>query len=472
MQPIGPEDQEHETERQLGPEIEQLIQMRDLRAVRLELVRLTAPEIADIIEKLSPPDAMTAFRLLPRDLATDTFEYLPHETQHELIDALAKEKKRLVELLNDLSPDDRTAFLEELPGPVAQKFLTLLSPEEREIAVKLLGYPEDSIGRLMTTDYVAVRPEWTVQRTLDHIRRFGKDSETLNVLYVVDEKWRLLDDLHIREVLLADPEAKVAELMDERFIALKATDDQESAITLFRDYDHIALPVTDTKGALLGIVTIDDVWDIAEEEITEDIHKIGGLEALDEPYINTPIWTLVKKRARWLILLFFGELLTATAMGHFEEEIARAVVLAFFVPLIISSGGNSGSQAATLVIRAMAVGEIGLRDWWRVMGREVFSGLALGSILGTFGVLRIALWQQVSGVYGEHWLPIAITVGLSLAGVVLWGTITGSMFPLILRRVGADPAVSSAPFVATLVDVTGLLIYFSLAALLLGGSLL
>jgi magnesium transporter len=455
----------------LTPEIQQLIADRDFRKLRRDLVDLPAPEIADIIEHLSSPDDVTVFRILPHDLSTDAFEYLDPDKQRHMIEALAKEKERLVELLNDLSPDDRTALLEELPGPVAQKLLNMLSPEERAVAIKLLGYPEDSIGRLMTTDYVAVRPEWTVQRTLDHIRRFGKQSETLNVIYVVDSNWRLLDQLRIREILLANPQTQIADLMDERFTALKATDDQESAIAIFRDYDHTALPVTDTQGVLLGIVTIDDIWDVAEEEVTEDIHKIGGLEALDEPYINAPIWTVIKKRAKWLVVLFLGEMLTASAMGHFEEEIAKAVVLAIFVPLIISSGGNTGSQATTLIIRAMAVGEITLRDWWRVMGREMLSGLSLGAMLGAVGMTRVILWQHIFGLYGEHWFMIALTVGLSLVGVVLWGTLSGSMLPLIMKRFGADPAVSSAPFVATLVDVTGVVIYFSLAALLLSEAL-
>ncbi len=458
---------------ELKPEIHDLIQSRDFKSLRMALTELPAPEIAGIIGRLSSPDDVTAFRLLPRDFAAETFEYLHPDKQHQLIEALAKEQKRLIDLLNDMSPDDRTALLEELPGPVAQKLLSMLSPEERAVASMLLGYPEDSIGRLMTTDYVAVRPDWTVQRTMDHIRQYGKDSETLNVIYVVDEQWRLLDDLHIREILLVDPLTPIADLMDNKFIALKATDDQEAAIIIFRDYDHIALPVTDTQqGILLGIITIDDVWDIAEEEITEDIQKLGGVEALDEPYISAPIWTLVKKRARWLTILFFGEMLTASAMGFFEDEIAKAVVLALFVPLIISSGGNSGSQATTLIIRAMAVGEITIRDWRKVISREILSGLSLGAILGMIGILRVGLWQHMFGTYGEYWLQIALTVGLSLVWVVLWGTLSGSMLPLIMKKLGADPAASSAPFVATLVDVTGLVIYFTIAAILLHGRLL
>jgi magnesium transporter len=456
----------------LLPEIQDLIEERNLRDLREVLQDWEVPEIADLIEELPSPDDVAVYRVLPRDQATDVFEYLEFDKQQGLIEALSREKGHLAALLNDLSPDDRTALLEELPGAVAQRLLTLMAPDERDVAVRLLGYPEESIGRLMTTDYVALREGWTVRQAFEHIRRFGKDSETLNVLYVVDERWRLLDELHIRELLLADPDATIDELMDRRFVALKAQDDREVAVEVFKEYDRIALPVTDSRGALIGIVTVDDVLDVAEEEATEDIHKIGGVEALEDPYMSTTLPTLVKKRARWLVMLFFGELLTASAMGYFEAEIARAVVLALFIPLIISSGGNSGSQAATLIIRAMAVGEITLRDWWQVMKREIVSGLLLGSILGVIGLLRIAIWQQFFHMYGVHWPLVALTVGTSLVGVVLWGTLSGSMLPFVLRRLGADPAASSAPFVATLVDVTGLVIYFSVAILFMRGILL
>jgi magnesium transporter len=456
----------------LKPEIQEMIRSRDLTGLRKTLIDWLPPEIAGLIGALPPDEDAIVFRLLPHDLATETFEYLSAEKQQELIEALANEQDRLVHLLNELSPDDRTALLEELPGPLVQRLLVLLSPEQRKVAVTLLGYPEDSIGRLMTPEYIAVRPDWTVQQTLDHIRRHGKDSETLNVIYVVDENMRFVDDLRIREILLAQPEAHISDLMDNRFVALKATDDQETAIQMFRHYDRVALPVTDSRGVLIGIVTVDDVLDVAEVEATEDIQKIGGSAALDTPYINTPLWLLVRKRALWLVVLFLGETLTATAMGYFEHEIARAVVLALFVPLIISSGGNSGSQAATLVIRALAIGEVRLRDVWAVMRREFLSGLALGCILGGIGIFRVMIWQQLFGIYGEHWLLIALTVGFALVGVVLWGTLSGSMLPFIMKKVGVDPATSSAPFVATVVDVTGVVLYFSIATLLLSGTLL
>jgi len=366
----------------------------------------------------------------------------------------------------------RTMFLEELPAEVTRQLLALLTPEERAVAVQLLGYPEGSIGRLMTPHYIAVREEWTIAQVLDYVRTHGQDSETLNVIYVVDDTGRLVDDLRIREVLLTAPANTVNSLMDRRWVALKATDDQETAVRVFRAEDRTALPVTDSAGILIGIVTVDDVLDVAEAEATEDIQRVGGMEALDEPYMRIAFRRMIQKRAGWLTALFLGEMLTATAMGFFEREIERAVVLALFVPLIISSGGNSGSQASTLVIRALALGEVSLGDWWRVMRREIGAGLALGGILGAIGFLRITMWSAFSPIYGEHWLLVALTVSIALVGVVLWGTLIGSLLPFGLRRLGFDPAASSAPFVATLVDVTGLVIYFSVGIVILRGTLL
>ena len=278
------------------------------------------------------------------------------------------------------------------------------------------------------------------------MRNHGQDSETLNVIYVVDEQG-LIDDIRIREVLLSPVDKRVFDLMDRRFVTLTATDDQDAAVAVFRQYDRSALPVIDTAGMLIGIVTIDDVLDVVEEAATKEIQKFGGSEALDEPYMVTSLQAMVRKRASWLVVLFVGEMLTATAMGYFEKEISRAVVLALFVPLIISSGGNSGSQAASLIIRALAVGEVTLNDWWRIMRREVMSGLALGTILGSVGFIRVSLWQQLFGTYGAHWFLIALTVLFALIGVVMWGTIAGSMLPFVMKRLGADPATSSAPFV-------------------------
>ncbi len=451
-------------------DLEAVIRARDFVALRGWLKKLPPTEVAGLLEELAVEDQVIAFRILPRGVAADVFEYLPLEAQEQLLKAMAHGE--IAAILNEMDPDDRTMLLEELPAAVTKQMLALLTPGERAVAVSLLGYPEGSIGRLMTPDYVRVREHWTVQQVLDHVRKHGQNSETLSMIYVVDERGVLVDDVRIREFLLAQPERPVSDLMDHRFVALQATDDEETAVSIFRREDRNALPVTDTTGVLIGIVTIDDVLDVAEEAATEDIQKIGGVEALDEPYIQVAFARMVRKRALWLIVLFLGEMLTATAMGFFEDEIERAVVLALFVPLIISSGGNSGSQAATLVIRSLALGEVTLRDWWRVMQREILSGLALGALLGVIGFLRIAIWSAFSDVYGTHPLLIGLTVGLTLVSIVLWGTLAGSMLPFLLRRLGLDPAVSSAPFIATLVDVTGLVMYFSIAALLLRGTLL
>lgn len=454
----------------IQPEIQNLIETRQFGELRYVFDDWHPNDLAELITDLSEKDQAVVFRILPRELATATFEYLDFDIQNDLLKSLGQEE--VASILNDMSPDDRTAFLEELSGPVAKQLLELLTPNERAIAKTLLGYPEDSVGRLMTPDYIAVKSNWTVEQVLKHVRTHGRESESLDVLYVTDERGKLLDDIHIRDILLSPLDRTVREVMDESFISLLVTDKQEKAIEVFRDYDRLALPVVNAEQYMIGIVTIDDILDVVEEESTEDIQKFGGLEVLEDSYTATPFLLMVRKRAGWLIFLFLGELLTATAMGYFENEIAKAVVLALFVPLIISSGGNSGSQAATLVIRAMALGEVTLGDWWRVMRREVISGAMLGMILGSIGFLRISVWSIFSNIYGPHWLLVAIAVSLALLFVVLWGTLTGSMLPFLLRRMGFDPASSSAPFVATLVDVTGLVIYFSVAAVILGGTLL
>ncbi|HSP87089.1 MAG TPA: magnesium transporter [Ignavibacteriaceae bacterium] len=456
--------------RLLQPEIKSLLETRDLSTLKEVLSDWTPADIAELISDLPEHEEAVVFRILPRDLAADVFEYIDFDMQESLLKGLGKEE--VAAILNEMSPDDRTALLEDLPGSAARQMITLLSPEERKIAVKLLGYPEDSVGRLMTPDYIAVKTDWTMIDVLNHIRKYGKHSETLNVIYVVDEKGKLIDDIKIRDVILAPLDSKVSDLMDENFVALHVTDDQESAVQIFKKYDRVVLPVIDAQSLLIGIVTIDDVLDVAEEEATEDIHKLAGVEALEEPYSTMPFFSMIKKRVVWLTVLFIGEMLTASAMGFFEDEIAKAVVLALFVPLIISSGGNSGSQAATLVIRAMALGEITLKDWWHIMRREIMSGLSLGCILGVIGFIQVTLIANFSSSIGEHWVLIGFTVGFSLIGIVMWGTLSGSMLPFLLKKVGADPATSSAPLVATMVDVTGLIIYFSVAILFLSGTLL
>ena len=460
----------------LEPEIRSLIEARNFGALR-EVFREWPPaDVAEVILDMPEDEQVIIFRVLPHALAADVFEYLDIDAQQKLLRAMAHEQ--VVGILNEMAPDDRTALLEELPSAAARQLIQLLTPEERRVATALLGYPEDSVGRLMTPDFIAVREDWTVQQVLDFIREHGQDSETLNVIYVVDDRGKLIDDVRMREFLLRPLTAKVSQIRDETFVALNVNDSQQDALNVFRRYDRVALPVLDSSGVLVGIVTSDDMLDVAEKEATEDIQKFGGMEALDEPYMRIPLWRMVRKRAGWLIILFLGETLTATAMANYQAELAKALVLALFLPLIISSGGNSGSQASTLMIRAMALGEVTLRDWWQVMRREVQAGILLGAILGAIGVVRVGAWAIVGEQYlhrqpyGPHWPLVAITVGIALVGVVLWGTLSGSMLPFLLRRIGADPATSSAPFVATLVDVTGLIIYFSIALVIMRGVML
>jgi len=447
-----------------------LINQRRWQELKDFLSRMPAPEVADFLEALSSTDRMLVFRSLPRAQASEVFAYLEYPKQDELAQNLTNGDAR--NILADLTPDDRTALLEELPAEVTQRLLTLLSPEDLREARTLLGYPEESVGRLMTPDHVAIRPGWTIQQSLEHIRKMGTDAETIDLIFVIDDKWKLIDDLRLRLILLADPSATVESIMDHNFIALRANDDREEAVRIMKEYDRLALPVVDSAGFLLGLVTIDDVLDVAEEEATEDIQKMGGMEALDAPYMGTPFLQMVRKRGGWLSILFLGEMLTATVMGYFQAEIASAVVLALFIPLIISSGGNTGAQAATLIIRSMALREVRLRDWWRVGRRELGAGIFLGGGLGVIAMCRICLWPNSQEIYGPHYVLVGITVALSLVGVVLLGTMAGSMLPFIFRRLGFDPAVSSTPFVATIVDVAGIVIYFSLAMVILKGTIL
>ncbi|WP_121354890.1 magnesium transporter [Flavisolibacter nicotianae] len=454
----------------LQAELEHVLEKGDPDEIRLFLDQQNISDVAELIYTLPEYDAsIISYMSIHR--ASGVFKILETSTQQDIIQQLPPSKT--AELLNELPPDDRTALLEDLPSGVVRELIKLLNPSERKITLSLLGYPENSVGRLMTPDYVYVYEKNTVKEVLEIIRRVGKNSETIDVIYVINEKGELLDDIRIREFILASPDKRVSELMDDRVIALNAYDDQEVANEAFKMNNRVALPVVSNSNKLLGIVTIDDILWVANEEFSEDMQKIGGTEALDEPYLEMPLFRLLKKRVVWLVVLFLGEMLTATAMAYFEDEIAKATVLALFIPLIISSGGNSGSQASTLIIQAMAVGEITVKEWWRVMRREIISGIMLGAVLGTIGFLRILLWHSIKpSVYGEHWMVIGLTVGIALIGVVLWGTLCGSMLPMILKRLGADPAVSSAPFVATLVDVTGLIIYFSVAFLILSGRLL
>lgn len=454
----------------VNSEILALIDRADFAALKKHLEPWLPADLAPNIADL-PVEALAAlFRIGAGKLVATTFPYMSRDAQAKLLRTLRQDQ--VAALLNALPHDDRTAFLNELPLDLAMQMLGMLTPDERRVAEALLAYPEHSVGRMMTLDYVAVRPEWTVRQSLDYIREHGYDRETLNIVFVVDDAGHLIDDIRVRRLLLSSLDAPIRKLLDGNFTMLEPGDDRETALALFRKFDRVALPVVDQNRKLIGIVTVDDMLDVAEAEATEDIQKLGGTEALDEPYTTIALARMVKKRAGWLVVLFVGEMLTATAMSYFEDEIARAVVLALFVPLVISSGGNAGSQAATLVIRALALGEFRLREWWRIMRREFAAGSLLGLILGCIGFLRIAIWSQFTSIYGPHWPLVATTVGLALVGIVLWGSLMGSMLPLVLKRIGFDPATSSAPFVATLVDVTGLIIYFSVAYAVLRGTLL
>ncbi|MEO8146664.1 MAG: magnesium transporter [Bacteroidia bacterium] len=448
----------------------ELLESGEFQKVKTAVDDYSVHELVDVVPLLKPDEQVLLFRALDREPAYETFENLEGNLQEELLDLLPYRQLQLI--LNDMSSDKRTALLEELPVDKLNRQLKLLTTKERDVAISLLGYPENSIGRLMTPDYITIKPEWTVQQVLDHIRENGENKETLDVLYIVDEQGKLIDDIRVRDFLVAPVDSHVSELADGKFVALHVTDDEEKTVNVFKQHNRVALPVLDAKGVLLGIITIDDVLQLAEEEQTEDFQKVGAVEALDEPYMETPLLEMVRKRAVWLIVLFVGELFTASAMGYFEEEIAKAVVLALFIPLIVSSGGNSGSQASTLIIRAMALGEVTITDWWKIIRREISAGLILGLLLALVGFVRIAIFAMFSHQYGEHWKLIGLTVSIAIVGVVTWGTIMGSMLPLILKRLGADPATSSTPFVATLVDVTGLVIYFSIAVILLKGTLL
>jgi magnesium transporter len=431
---------------------------------------LNISDVAELIEEYEE-SATEIVAALSVHRAASAFKILELGTQKTIIHEL--QPLKTAALLNELPADDRTSFLEELPTSVVRELIKLLNPEERKITLSLLGYPEYSVGRLMTPDYISVQADWTIAEVLEHIREVGQDSETIDVIYVINDQGQLVDDVRIREFLLSPPDRLVSELTDGRYIELNVYDDQEKANQVFKMNNRVALPVVDNNNILLGIVTIDDVLWVANEEFSEDMQKMGGTEALEEPYLEISIFNLFKKRVGWLIVLFLGEMLTATAMASYELALEKALILSLFIPLIISSGGNTGSQASSLIIQALTVGEVTIADWWRVMKREIISGIMLGTVLGLIGFMRVVLWSQIfPEVYGVHYLLIASVVGVSLIGVVMFGTISGSMLPIVLKRLGADPAVSSAPFVATLVDVTGVIIYFNCAYLFLKGTML
>jgi len=430
-----------------------------------------AEDLRDCWPALDIDERIEGFRVLERDEAAEFFQSLDSLAQVRLLEGLPMSERQL--WLRVLAPDDAADLLQRVPIEQRDGWLDLLDAPTRHEVSALLAYAEDAAGGLMSPRFARVRPDMRVDEAIRYLQRQALGGlETIYYAYTLDAEQRLLGVCSFRELFVAQPDKRVREVMKAEPIAVREDLDQEAVAQLFHQHGFLALPVVDAEGHMKGIVTIDDVVGVVQEEATEDAQKFGGMEALDAPYLETGFFHIIRKRAGWLAILFVGEMLTASAMGHFEDEIARAVVLAVFIPLIISSGGNSGSQASTLIIRAMALGEVRLRDWWKIIRRELAAGLMLGVILGSIGMVRILTWQLLFSTYGNHYALVAMTVGLSLVGVVTWGTLSGSMLPFVLRGLKLDPASASAPFVATLVDVSGLVIYFSVAKVVLGGSLL
>src|SRR5690625_915850 len=455
----------------LKPELDELIENKEWVTIKEVLEDVPAVDVSELLEELEPEVAVVIFRLLKKSKAADVFSYLSSAKGVELLEVFSRQQ--LSDVMSNLEPDERVALLEELPGDLTQKVLNSLAPDDVAQVRRLLGYPAESVGRLMTTNYVRIKQHWTVAKSFEHIRRFGRTAETVNVIYVADKNEKLIDDLRLNQLILAEPDTLISDIMDNTFVALSAFDDQEEAVWMLSKYDRIALPVVDSGGILVGIVTVDDILDVAEEETTEDMHLMAGMSALDKSYTETNIGEMVQTCVGWLGLLFLWQMVAVTAMASYEDTLAMAAILALFIPMIISSGGNSGSQAATLIIRSISTKDLKLKDWLTVLKKELISGLLLGSILGIMGTIVIALWMMMRGDPFTYALMMqAFTVGTSLVGVVLFGNLSGAMLPFIMSKIGLDPAVTSAPFVATIVDVTGIFIYFSTAVFLLKGVVL
>lgn len=437
---------------------QELLEKHDWKRIKEELSKLDDIQIADLIEELPEDEEIIIFRLLSRNQAKEVFQLLEYDKQEDIIEKLAQNSRRLANLLNDLEPDDRTALFEELPGNIAQRLIQYLSTENKKLTLTLLGYPEDSIGRLMTPEYIAVKSHFSIDEAFQHIRKYGKDSETLNVIYVVDKDWKLLDDLKIRDLILAEPSQKIEDLMDGKFVALNVLDDQETAIETFKDYDRVALPVVNNEGTLLGIVTFDDIMDVVEEETTEDFHKFGAFKDSISNPLKENIFILYKSRIIWLFSLIFVNLFSGAVISEYENVIQKVVSLVMFLPLLIGSGGNAGSQTATLMIRSLALGEVKLSDWYRVIFREILISLLLGISMAV-GVGLIACFKSPE---------IIFVVTLSMTLVVLTGSLIGILFPFILTKLKMDPATASAPLIASLADIIGVTIYLSIAKIFLG----
>jgi len=435
------------------PEVEDLIERKDWNALKEALSEIDVHDIAELLENLDEKEAVIVFRLVSKDKASDVFAELDPSLQEYLLKHIVG--KELKDLLEDLSPDDRTALFEDLPGRMTQKLLNILPPEERKESLQLLGYPEESVGRLMTPDYVAVRPHWTIEKAIDHIKKRGRDAETINMIYVVDDRWKLVDDIPIRRFLLAEPGQSVADIMDHKFIAINALKDQEEAYQVIKKYNLNVLPVVDGEGILLGIVTVDDILDVIEEEVTEDFQKASAIVPIEESYYAVGIGTLYKKRAGWLMLLLVADFLSSSVIAHFQDALQAVIALAFFIPVLIDTGGNIASQSSTLIIRALAMGELTIRKWFSVVKKELVIGLMLGLTLGLVLYIRSFFWRGGP--------TVGMVVGMAMMAISLWANLLGSLLPIVLTRFKLDPAVISSPLLTTVVDSTGLLIYFSLA---------
>jgi magnesium transporter len=444
----------------LEDRIKELLDRHAWSELRDLLSTLHPPEIAEVLMDLEGrSDRVLLFRSMPRPLNNQVFGYLEPEDQIELLQDLTNEESR--QLLASLSPDDRTHLFEELPGIATQRLLNLLTPEDLAEVRQLLGYPESSVGRLMTPDYLAVRPDWTIERALRHIRIRGKDKETVNVIYVVDQDWRLLDALGLKHFVMTDPALTVAEITGGNLVALSAFEDREAAVETMRRYDLAVVPVVDSDGVLVGIVTFDDVMDVAEEEATEDFQKVGAMAPLRRSFLEASISVLYRKRVGWLMALVFMNLFSGAAIAAYEDMIAAVTSLMIFMPLLIASGGNAGSQSATLMIRALATGDVEGSDWIRLLGKEILVASALGLSLA-FAVFWIGLWRG-----REIGVQLGLSVGISMVAVVLVGSTIGLLLPFIFNRFKQDPAAASVPLITVLCDISGVIIYFTIASAVL-----
>jgi len=446
------------------------IRKQDAAYVRAHLEKLHPPDIAEIFNKLQIDEAKYVYKQLHEQIATDVLVELDDDVREQFLASLTS-KEIAEQFIDNMDSDDAADVIAELPDNVQDEVLSHIEDSEQASdIVDLLNYDEHTAGGLMATELVRVHVNSDSLECVREIRRQSDEVKHIYTIYVVDDNERLVGLLSLKKLVISPTRSKVADIYDSKVISVKTNASAEEVADIMDKYNLVVLPVVDGLGRLVGRITIDDVVDARREEETEDVQRMAAMEALDEPYMNTRFLQMIKKRAGWLVLIFIGETFTATAMVFFQDDISKLVILALFIPLIISSGGNSGSQASTLIIRALALGEITIRDWWKIIKKEIATGLTIGLILGLIGFMRVSLWSYFfPNVYGEHWLIIAFTIGVALIGVVAWGTLMGSLLPLGLKRIGLDPAVSSAPLVATLVDVTGIIIYFTVAILFLKG---